>query len=381
MRQNNKKNTSSRAQGASKDPINPKSKQLRASKNTSKFSTKKSSSEPSADEAGGKKFYKKPFNRVRKKDASEELDQSKARPTGRFNAKPKEEDKDAQLSHIARSAGKNLRSRGKKKEYTDKVENFVNPPQYDQKKLSHLSKSKGKAQDDSIRLNRYISNAGVCSRRDADLLIEMGEIKVNGKIVTEMGYKVQPDDEVRYMGKLLNREKMVYVLLNKPKDFITTTDDPQERKTVMQLVANAGKERIYPVGRLDRNTTGLLLLTNDGEMAMKLAHPSFKGKKIYMVETDKPVSQEDFNKIKNGLHLEDGVATVDDLAFVGDTKRFLGIEIHIGRNRIVRRIFESLGYEVKALDRVMYAGLTKKDLPRGSWRYLTEKEVINLKFF
>lgn len=289
-------------------------------------------------------------------------------------------DEEVSLSKIVGSKG--LHARGKKKEYTSKVQKTVVAPEYDFKKMSQLSKAKSKGKlDTDIRLNRYISNAGICSRRDADLLIQMGEIKVNGKIVTEMGYQVKQGDEVRYGTKILNREKKVYVLLNKPKDFITTTDDPQERRTVMQLVANAGKERIYPVGRLDRNTTGLLLMTNDGELSMKLAHPTHKIKKIYMVELDKPITPIDFEKVRNGLHLEDGIAQVDDLALIGNTRTFLGIEIHIGRNRIVRRIFESLGYDVKALDRVMYAGLTKKDLPRGTWRYLTEKEVISLKFF
>ncbi|WP_266203660.1 pseudouridine synthase [Pontibacter kalidii] len=235
--------------------------------------------------------------------------------------------------------------------------------------------------DGTIRLNRYIANAGVCSRREADVLIESGEIKVNGEVVTEMGYKVQPTDNVYYGKKLLSREKMVYVLLNKPKDFLTTTDDPEGRKTVMSLVANASKERIFPVGRLDRNTTGLLLFTNDGEVAQKLTHPSNNIKKIYQVELDKPITKADYVKVAEGVELEDGKAEVDDVALLGESNKFLGLEIHIGRNRIVRRIFEHLGYDVVSLDRVQYAGLTKKDVPRGEWRYLTEKEVIQLKYF
>ncbi|WP_114777634.1 pseudouridine synthase [Botryobacter ruber] len=238
-----------------------------------------------------------------------------------------------------------------------------------------------KEDDGTIRLNRYIANAGICSRREADSLIEAGEIKVNGEVITEMGYKVKPTDTIQYGKKVLNREKMVYVMLNKPKDFITTTEDPEGRKTVMDLVATASKERIFPVGRLDRNTTGLLLFTNDGELAHKLTHPSNDIKKIYQVELDKPITKDHFRQITEGLELEDGKAMVDDLALIGDTNRFLGIEIHIGRNRIVRRIFEHLGYDVVSLDRVQYAGLTKKDLPRGNWRYLTEKEVIRLKYF
>jgi 23S rRNA pseudouridine2605 synthase len=232
-----------------------------------------------------------------------------------------------------------------------------------------------------IRLNRYIANAGICSRREADTLIAAGEIKVNGEVITEMGYTVKPEDTVTYGKKRLNREKMVYVLLNKPKDFITTTEDPEGRKTVMDLVGKASKERIFPVGRLDRNTTGLLLFTNDGELAHKLTHPSNNISKIYQVELDKPITRDHFEQIVNGLELEDGKAEVDDLAIIGDSNTFLGIQIHIGKNRIVRRIFEHLGYEVVSLDRVQYAGLTKKDLTRGHWRFLNEKEVIRLKYF
>jgi 23S rRNA pseudouridine2605 synthase len=263
----------------------------------------------------------------------------------------------------------------------DKKNNPVTPDyNFFQKAPSRKKQPDTSTQDNRIRLNKYIANAGVCSRRDADLLIQAGEIKVNGEIITELGYKVNPGDIVKYGKKVLSRQKNVYVLLNKPKDFITTMDDPDNRKTVMNLVENACDERIYPVGRLDRNTTGLILLTNDGELAEKLAHPSNKIKKIYQVDLNKPITQEDFEKIQNGLQLEDGEAKVDDIAIISADKTILGVEIHIGRNRIVRRIFEHLGYEVVRLDRVMYAGLTKKDLSRGHWRYLTEKEVIKLKF-
>lgn len=212
-------------------------------------------------------------------------------------------------------------------------------------------------------------------------MIAAGEIKVNGEVVTEMGYRVGPNDTVTYGRKTLNREKTVYVLLNKPKDFITTTEDPEGRKTVMELIKNASKERLFPVGRLDRNTTGLLLFTNDGELAQKLTHPSNSVSKIYQVELDKPITEEDFKKVQAGVELEDGKAEVDDVALIGDSKKFIGLEIHIGRNRIVRRIFESMGYDVVTLDRVQYAGLTKKDLPRGNWRFLSEKEVVRLKYF
>lgn len=237
--------------------------------------------------------------------------------------------------------------------------------------------------DDFIRLNRYIANAGICSRRKADELIEAGVVSVNGEIVTALGTKVDPmKDEVRYNGERLKREKLVYVLLNKPKDYITTTDDPQERKTVMHLVEKASKERIYPIGRLDRNTTGLLLMTNDGELAEKLSHPRNNITKIYHVELNKNLSQGDFNKIEYGLELEDGFIKPDSISYIqGAGKNEVGIQIHSGKNRIVRRIFEHLKYDVVKLDRAVYANLTKKDLPRGRWRHLEEKEIIQLKHF
>lgn len=209
----------------------------------------------------------------------------------------------------------------------------------------------------------------------------MGLITVNGTVVTEMGHKVRPADEVRYDNRVLRAEKLVYVLLNKPKGYITTTDDPNERQTVMSLVARAAKERIYPVGRLDRNTTGLLLLTNDGDLADKLSHPSYEVKKIYKVELDKPFTKADFERVMAGVNLEEGRARIDDLAVISDDKQTVGLEIHIGWNRVVRRIFESLGYQVLKLDRTVYAGLDKKDLPRGQWRYLRPEEVIRLKHF
>jgi len=206
-------------------------------------------------------------------------------------------------------------------------------------------------------------------------------ISVNGTVVKELGFKVSRKDKVQYQGRILNPEKPVYLLLNKPKDFITTTDDPMERKTVMSLVNNACEERIFPVGRLDRNTTGLLLFTNDGELADKLASPANKIKKIYQVTLDKPLTKNDAEAILEGLTLEDGPVKVDDMQVLSLDRTILGLEIHLGRNRIVRRIFAHLGYEVTALDRVVYAGLNKKDIPRGKYRFLTEKEVVNLKFF
>jgi 23S rRNA pseudouridine2605 synthase len=235
--------------------------------------------------------------------------------------------------------------------------------------------------DGLIRLNRYIANSGICSRRKADELIEAGVISVNGVPISELGHKIDPyKDEIRYNGELLKREKKVYVLLNKPKDYITTTDDPQERRTVMQLVEKASRERIYPVGRLDRNTTGLLLMTNDGELADKLSHPKNGITKIYHVELSKNLSQGDFNKIEFGLELEDGLIKPDNISYVaGASKKEVGIQIHSGKNRIVRRIFEHLGYDVVKLDRVVYGNLTKKDLPRGRWRFLEEHELIQIK--
>ncbi len=232
-----------------------------------------------------------------------------------------------------------------------------------------------------IRLNKFISNSGVCSRREADERIKLGLVTVNGVTVTEMGHKVKPTDDVRYEGKKLTAEKPVYILLNKPKGFITTTDDPEERKTVMSLIANACKERVYPVGRLDRNTTGLLLFTNDGELTDKLTHPSFNAKKIYKVELDRAITKDDFEKVKDGVHLEEGKAIVDDLAVVSDDGKTVGIELHIGWNHVVRRIFNALNYDVVKLDRVVYAGLDKKDLKRGDWRFLKPEEIVRLKHF
>lgn len=235
--------------------------------------------------------------------------------------------------------------------------------------------------DNKIRLNKFIANSGISSRREADELITLGLISVNGKVVSELGYKVNPGDEVRYEDKVLRAEKPVYILMNKPKGFLTTTDDPQERKTVMHIVGSSVKERIYPVGRLDRNTTGLLLLTNDGDLADKLMHPSFNVKKVYKVELDKPLTKADFQAVVDGVRLEEGRAQVDDLAIVSEDGRTVGIELHIGWNRVVRRIFESLGYEVLKLDRTVYAGLDKKELARGQWRFLTKEEIIHLKHF
>ena len=234
--------------------------------------------------------------------------------------------------------------------------------------------------NEPIRLNKYLANAGVCSRREADEYIQAGAVLVNGTVVTELGTKVLRSDEVKFRNQPVTMEKKVYVLLNKPKDYVTTSDDPQQRKTVMDLVKNACEERIYPVGRLDRNTTGVLLLTNDGDLASKLTHPKFLKKKVYHVYLDKPVTATDLQKIAEGIELEDGEVHADAIEYASPTdEKQVGIEIHSGKNRIVRRIFESLGYRVVKLDRVQFAGLTKKNLRRGDWRFLTQKEVEMLR--
>jgi len=234
----------------------------------------------------------------------------------------------------------------------------------------------------ALPLNKYIAHGGICSRRDAADLIRLGKVQVNGQLVTEPGTKVSPDDLVKVNGKKVTISRnFVYILLNKPKDYITTTDDPQGRKTVLDLIRQATPERVFPVGRLDRNTSGVLLLTNDGDLAQKLAHPKHEIKKIYHVALDKPLTKADFDTIAGGVKLEDGIAYVDVLAYADSKdKTQIGLEIHSGRNRIVRRIFEHLGYDVRGLDRVMYAGLTKKNVQRGHWRMLTEKEIRILKY-
>ena len=234
--------------------------------------------------------------------------------------------------------------------------------------------------NEQIRLNKYMSNAGICSRREADEFIQQGLVKVNGQVVTELGTKISHSDVVEYDEKVVTMERKCYILLNKPKDCVTTSDDPNGRLTVMDLVKGACNERIYPVGRLDRNTTGVLLLTNDGDLASKLTHPKFVKKKIYHVWCDRDISEDDMQRIADGIELEDGPIHADAISYATETDRNqAGIEIHSGRNRIVRRIFESLGYHVTKLDRVYFAGLTKKNLPRGRWRYLTQEEVNYLK--
>ena len=260
----------------------------------------------------------------------------------------------------------------KPEEQEDKAKSFIL-----KRKLDKISKQ---VEKDTIRLNKYIANSGICSRREADELITQGLVEVNGKVVTEMGYQVQKTDRVVFDGQSITPEKPVYVLLNKPKGYISTTKDEKARKTVMDLVANASPYRLFPVGRLDRQTTGLILLTNDGHLTKKLTHPSFGVKKIYHVTLDRKLSVEDLRTIADGVRLEEGLAEVDSISYIeGKPKNEVGIEIHIGWNRVVRRIFKKMGYEVEALDRVIFAGLTKKNIKRGHWRILTEMEVNNLK--
>jgi 23S rRNA pseudouridine2605 synthase len=271
---------------------------------------------------------------------------------------------------------KDARKNDNKKKFSgSKSKKFVPKYKTSKKKTDNVPKTDG-----TMRLNKYLAHAGIASRREADELIKIGAVKVNGKVITEMGYKVQEFDKVQFNDETIKPEKKAYVLLNKPKNFITTTEDEKNRRTVMELVEKSVPVRIYPVGRLDRNTTGVLLFTNDGDMAKKLTHPKHNIEKIYHVLLDKNLKSNDLEKIRAGLKLEDGIIEVDEASYVkGATHKEVGIKIHSGRNRIVRRIFEHLGYNVIKLDRVLFAGFTKKDLKRGHWRHLTQKEIDYLK--
>jgi 23S rRNA pseudouridine2605 synthase len=276
------------------------------------------------------------------------------------------------MKNPARDKGKNQKSGGRKSRPGYK-------PHYPAHGSAHYGKKNQESPDAGIRLNKFIANAGICSRREADQLILSGTVSINGKTVTLLGSKVHPTDKVKFNDRVIKSEKPVYLLLNKPKGYITSTRDEEDRATVMEIIKGACRERVYPVGRLDRNTTGLLLLTNDGELTDNLAHPSHKVKKIYEVGLDRPVSAEDLARVRAGVELEDGFIKPDEIAIVSPDKHMVGIEIHSGKNRIIRRIFEKFGYKITRLDRVMYAFLTKKNLPRGKWRYLTPEEVTRLK--
>lgn len=379
-----------------------------------RISTKKSSDDSRASRSGnssGSKPFKKPFSKdgARKgpehigsnskfdkkpfKKNTESVDSSSDEAGSKSERKPYITNKSE--SYERKSFGKPASKRGGKSFDTrdkyergslkygrrpsngeegndDRAKSFVQ-----KRRLTKIDKDVHK---DTIRLNKYIANSGICSRREADDLITQGLVEVNGKVVTEMGYQVQKTDRVVFDGQSITPEKPVYVLLNKPKGYISTTKDEKARKTVMDLVANASPYRVFPVGRLDRSTTGVILLTNDGHMTKKLTHPSFNAKKIYHVTLDKKLSGEDLRLIAEGIRLDEGVAVVDQISYIeGKPKNEIGIEIHIGWNRVIRRIFQRLGYEVEALDRVMFAGLTKKNIKRGHWRILTEQEVNNLK--
>lgn len=355
-RDNEKDSGSGRSERKASGAGNPRSTRSRTTTGrpfrkyeSSKDDLKKTSSE----EAGGKSFSQRSrfAKDPAKRSSSEEQNRGRKRPE---------------------SFGKPY-----KKNYRPRADNPLTSSRARTRNAEEVAAPKS----DKVRLNKFIANSGVSSRREADELIKLGLISVNGNVITELGYKVNPGDEVRYESKVLRAEKPVYILMNKPKGFITTTDDPHERKTVMHIIGSAVKERIYPVGRLDRNTTGLLLLTNDGDLADKLMHPSFNVKKVYKVELDRALTKGDFQKIIEGVRLEEGRATVDDLAIVSEDGRTVGIELHIGWNRVVRRIFEALGYEVLKLDRTVYAGLDKKELARGQWRFLSKEEIIHLKHF
>ncbi|RLJ32525.1 23S rRNA pseudouridine2605 synthase [Chryseobacterium sp. 7] len=377
-----------------------------------RISTKKSSDDSRASRSGnssGSKPFKKPFSKDEGRKGPEHQGSN-----SRFEKKPFKRNTDSFENSNEDSGSKSERkpyitnkSEGYEKKSFGKPKrggkNFDTRDKYERGSLKYgrrpsngdernddktrsfvqkrrLNKIEKDVHKDSIRLNKYIANSGICSRREADELITQGLVEVNGKVVTEMGYQVQKTDRVVFDGQNITPEKPVYVLLNKPKGYISTTKDDKARKTVMDLVANASPYRLFPVGRLDRSTTGVILLTNDGHMTKKLTHPSFDAKKIYHVTLDKKLTGEDLRLIAEGIRLDEGVAVVDQISYIeGKPKNEIGIEIHIGWNRVIRRIFQRLGYEVESLDRVMFAGLTKKNIKRGHWRILTELEVNNLK--
>lgn len=323
-----------------------------------------------AENRSQRSFYKEQYSQVREAKRQIYADRDDKRGYGDGSPRGNNYSNTRNSQRVNRQ-GASGRSQTQSRGAHFKRKSELQPPLYDQEPME-LS--------EEIRLNKFLSNAGVCSRREADELIKVGAVLVNGTPVTELGTKITARDRVEVNGREVQPEQKVYILLNKPRNCVTTTDDPQERLTVTHLVRNACKERIYPVGRLDRNTTGVLLLTNDGDLAAQLVHPSHKKKKIYHVWLDKEVSAEDMQKLADGVELEDGEMHADAISYVTDDDLSqVGIEIHSGRNRIVRRLFEHLGYHVKKLDRVYFAGLTKKNLGRGKWRYLTQEEVNNLK--
>nr|WP_228409777.1 pseudouridine synthase [Chryseobacterium sp. T16E-39] len=356
--------------------------------NSFKKSFPKAGERNSDHKGSNSKFEKKPFNRSERSfESRDENGGSKSERTPYITNASEGRERKTFGKSAPKRGGKSFDTRDKyergslkygrrpssgNEKAEDKTRSFVQ-----KRRLNKIDKDIHK---DTIRLNKYIANSGICSRREADELITQGLVEVNGKVVTEMGYQVQKSDKVIFDGQNITPEKPVYVLLNKPKGYISTTKDDKARKTVMDLVSNASPYRVFPVGRLDRSTTGVILLTNDGHMTKKLTHPSFDAKKIYHVTLDKKLTGEDMKLIAEGIRLDEGVATVDQISYIeGKPKNEIGIEIHIGWNRVIRRIFQRLGYEVEALDRVMFAGLTKKNIKRGHWRILSELEVNNLK--
>lgn len=351
-----------------------KNKSFNKERSEKKFSPARKPKREGKEESDNKGFEKKKEFTTRKKDYDKKSDAPS------FN-RYRNEQKPSDHGENKKRPAPDFDGRPYKKSFAKKnTDSFKRKSNTNESSASKVSSSN---EEGLIRLNKYLSNAGICSRREADELIAAGVINVNGKVITEMGYKVKPTDIVNYGGQTLKKERPVYLLLNKPKDYITTYDDPQERKTVMHLIQGACRERIYPVGRLDRNTSGLLLFTNDGELTKKLTHPRYGVKKIYHVELDKPLKYSHLEEIKEGIELEDGLIKVDEIDFVGNgaDKTQIGIELHSGKNRIVRRIFEHFEYKVKKLDRVVFGPLTKKDMPRGRWRFLTDAEVGMLKMF
>jgi len=348
-----------RAEGRMEKPFRPRPAEERGKKSLVK------KDKPYAAREDGDKPPKKVFRKERPSTVG-----------GPFEKRPKKSYRDEKSSEKFERA-----ERPAKKIIRRKTEGEPGSPQRKFATRSGVRIKATKAEPAGIRLNKYIANAGICSRREADDLIRAGVIKVNGEVVTTLGAKVMPGDKVQYADQTLSNERKQYLLLNKQKGYVTTTKDPHAKNTVMELIAGACKERIYPVGRLDRNTTGLLLFTNDGELAKKLMHPASRILKMYHVVLDQPLSKQDLMKVAGGIEIDGDRIQVDGIEYVEDAKdrREVGMEIHSGQNRIVRRIFESLGYKVTKLDRVMYAGLTKKNLPRGKWRCLSEQEVINLK--
>ncbi|MDZ4758410.1 MAG: pseudouridine synthase, partial [Bacteroidota bacterium] len=356
-----------------------------------------------ANKEGGESFDRKPANnhesgsyerKPRSYDSREKSYDKKpagdTREKGSYNRTPRT-DSTKSYDRKPASDGRDTKSYDRKPNSYDNREKSYDrkpsaegrsydKPAYDKPDYPKAPKAKQPKAPDEVRLNRYLSNAGIASRRDADIFIAAGLVKVNGVVVTEMGVKVKPTDEVIYNNERLSGEKKVYFLMNKPKDYITTNEDPQGRKTVLDLVKNFSKERVFPVGRLDRNTTGVLVLTNDGDIAQRLSHPKFGVKKVYKVGLDKNITPAILNQLRNGIVLEDGPVQLDVVDFMDPTdKKIVGVEIHSGRNRIVRRMFESLGFEVIRLDRLAFAGLDKKGLKRGEIRHLTDKEVSQLR--